>query len=38
MQVIFKGTSNWEFCLSWMEVWYKELYDNKMEDKARPNK
>lgn len=38
IQVIFKGTSNWEFCLSWMEVWYKELYDNKMEDKARPNK
>lgn len=38
IQVIFKWTSNWEFCLSWMEVWYKELYDNKMEDKARPNK
>lgn len=37
IQVIFKWTSNWEFCLSGMEVWYKDLYDNYMQDKAKPN-
>ena len=38
IQVIFKGNSNWDFCLSWMEIWYKDLYDNFMQDKATPNK
>ena len=37
IQLIFKGSSNWEFCLSGMEIGYKDLYDNKMEDKAKPN-
>lgn len=36
IQVIFKGTSNWDFCLSGMEVWYKQLYDNNSTDKAKP--
>lgn len=37
IQVVFNGTSNWDFCLSWMEIWYKDLYDNKNSDKAKPN-
>lgn len=37
IQVVFKGNSNWDFCLSGMEIWFKDLYDNKMEDKAKPN-
>lgn len=38
IQVLFSGTSNWDFCLSWMEIGYKDLYDNKGSDKAKPNK
>lgn len=38
IQVLFSGTSNWDFCLSWIEIWYKDLYDNKGSDKAKPNK
>lgn len=37
IQVVFKWASNWDFCLSWMEIWYKDLYDNKNSDKAKPN-
>ena len=37
IQVVFKGSSNWDFCLSGMEIWYKDLYDNNMQDKAKPN-
>ena len=37
IQVVFNGTSNWDFCLSWMELGYKDLYDNKWTDKAKPN-
>lgn len=37
IQVTFSGTSNGDFCLSWMEIWYKDLYDNKGSDKAKPN-
>lgn len=38
IQVVFSGTSNWDFCLSWIEIGYKDLYDNKGSDKAKPNK
>ena len=37
IQIIFTGTSNGDFCLSWIEIWYKDLYDNKWSDKAKPN-
>jgi hypothetical protein len=37
IQVVFWGTSVWDFCLSGMEIWYKDLYDNKFSDKAKPN-
>lgn len=37
IQVVFSGSSNGDFCLSWMEIWYKDLYDNKGSDKAKPN-
>lgn len=38
IQVVFNGTSNGDFCLSGMEIGYKDLYDNKWSDKAKPNK
>jgi hypothetical protein len=38
IQVVFSGTSNGDFCLSWIEIWYKDLYDNEWSDKAKPNK
>lgn len=37
MQIVFNGTSTWDFCLSGIEIWYKDLYDNKWTDKAKPN-
>lgn len=37
IQIIFSGTSTWDFCLSWIEIGYKDLYDNKGSDKAKPN-
>jgi hypothetical protein len=37
IQVVFRGSSNGDFCLSWMEIGYKDLYDNKNSDKAKPN-
>ena len=37
MQIVFSGTSNWDFCLSWIEIGYKDLYDNQWSDKAKPN-
>jgi hypothetical protein len=37
IQIRFNGTSVWDFCLSWIEIWYKDLYDNKNSDKAKPN-
>lgn len=37
IQIIFTGTSTGDFCLSWIEIWYKDLYDNKGSDKAKPN-
>lgn len=37
IQVVFSGTSNWDFCLSWMEIGYKDLYDTKGSDRAKPN-
>ena len=38
IQIVFNGTSNWDFCLSWIEIWYKDLYDTKGSDRATPNK
>lgn len=38
IQIVFSGTSNWDFCLSWIEIWYKDLYDTKWSDRAKPNK
>ena len=38
IQIVFSGTSNGDFCLSWIEIWYKDLYDNEWSDKAKPNK
>ena len=38
IQVVFSGNSNGDFCLSWIEIWYKDLYDNEWSDKAKPNK
>ena len=37
IQIIFSGNAVWDFCLSWIEIWYKDLYDNKKSDKAKPN-
>lgn len=37
IQIVFNGNSVWDFCLSWMEIGYKDLYDNKNSDKAKPN-
>ena len=37
IQVVFSGNSNGDFCLSWIEIWYKDLYDNEWSDKAKPN-
>lgn len=37
IQVLFNWTSVGDFCLSWMEIWYKDLYDNNNSDKAKPN-
>lgn len=34
IQVIFKWSSTGTFCLSWMEIWYKDLYDSNVSDKA----
>lgn len=38
IQIVFNGSSKWDFCLSGIEIWYKDLYDNKWSDKAKPNK
>ena len=38
IQIVFSGTSNWDFCLSWIEIGYKDLYDTKWSDRAKPNK
>ena len=38
IQIVFNGTSNWDFCLSWIEIGYKDLYDTKGSDRAKPNK
>ena len=38
MQIIFNWTSSGDFCLSGIEIGYKDLYDNKWSDKAKPNK
>ena len=35
IQVVFKGNSFWEFCLSGLEIWYKDLYENDPKDKSR---
>lgn len=37
IQVVFTWNSNWDFCLSWLEIWYKDLYDNNFKDKAKPS-
>lgn len=37
IQIVFTGTSNGDFCLSWIEIWYKDLYDNKWSDRAKSN-
>jgi hypothetical protein len=37
IQIVFTGTSNGDFCLSWIEIWYKDLYDNKWSDRAKAN-
>lgn len=37
IQVVFNWDSVGDFCLSWLEIWYKDLYDNKNSDKAKPN-
>ena len=38
IQIVFTGTSTGDFCLSGIEIWYKNLYDNEWSDKAKPNK
>lgn len=35
IQVIFKGDSFWEFCLSGLEIWYKDLYENDLKDRSK---
>lgn len=35
IQIIFRWESSWDFCLSGLEIWYKDLYDAKMADKAK---
>lgn len=37
IQIVFNGNSLWDFCLSGMEIWYKDLYDNNTKDRAKPN-
>lgn len=37
IQILFNWKSIWDFCLSWIEIWYKELYDIDNKDRAKPN-
>lgn len=38
IQLIFRWESTWDFCLSWLEIWYKNLYDANMTDKAKKSR
>lgn len=38
IQVIFRWETTWDFCLSWLEIWYKNLYDSNVSDKAKKRK
>lgn len=36
IQIVLKGTSWWDFCLTGLEIGYKELYEWDKTDRARP--
>lgn len=38
IQVIFRWESAWDFCLTGIEIWYKNLYDSNVSDKAKKRK